>query len=177
MPPVARTDPRDRLAKQAIARIALALVTLHNAEEAFAFRVFLPRIPALLGEPFSALAQAVSYPAMLLALAMVTVVAAMIALALIVRPQSPWALWALLTLVAVMGINAVAHVASALLVFGGYGPGLITALLLNAPFAVYCFVLARRNRWASGAMLLSTIPAALVLHGPVLMGVLWLAGR
>lgn len=163
--------------KQAIAWIALALVTLHNVEEAFAFRTYLPRIPGLLREPFSGLAQAVSYPSMLLALAMVTLIAAMVALTMAVRPQSPWASWAFLTLQAVMGINAVAHLASALLVFGGYGPGVVTAVLLNAPFAVYCFTLAHRERWVGRAALLSTIPAALLLHGPVLLGGVWLVGR
>jgi len=163
--------------RRAIAWIALALITLHNAEEALAFRTLLPRVPSLLPEPFSSIAAGLDYPTMLLALAVVTLVAAIVALATVIRPNSPRALWALLTLEAVMAINAVAHVASALFVFAGYGPGLLTALLLNAPFAIWCFRRARRERWVSTPALLATVPAALVLHGPALAGGLWLAGR
>ena len=131
----------------------------------------------LLPEPLVRIAHAMSYPSMLLALVIATLLFAGMALATVARPQSPAALWALLTLEALMGINAVAHAASAWLVLGGYGPGLVTAVLLNAPFAAYCFRLAHRDRWLGRTALLSTLPAALVLHGPVLLGALWLLAR
>jgi hypothetical protein len=101
----------------------------------------------------------------------------LVALAAATWPHSPRALWALLTLEAVLGLNVIAHVLSAALIFRGYGPGLATALLINAPFAIYCFRRARRERWVSTAALGATVPAALMLHGPILMGGLWLAGR
>jgi hypothetical protein len=132
---------------------------------------------ALLPESFASVAPTLSYTVMLVALAVVSAMAFLVALAAAVWPQSPRALWALLTLEAVVGLNVVAHVLSATLVFHGYGPGLATALLVNAPFAIYCFQRARRERWVSSAALAATIPAALMLHGPLLIGGLWLAGR
>lgn len=167
MPPSRRT----------IAWLALVLVLLHNTEEAFAFRAYLPGIPALLPPALAKVAGALSHPRMLFALAVVSVVAVVVAIAVSLRPRSPGATWALLVLEAVMGVNAIAHVASAVFVFGGYAPGVVTAVLFNAPFAVWCFVVARRERWLGRAAMVATVPVALVLHGPVLGAGLWLAGR
>jgi hypothetical protein len=153
------------------------LFALHNAEEAIAFRTYVPRMPVLLPEPFARFAATLTYPVMLVALAVVSLFAFLIALAAVTWPQSWRALWTVLTLEAVVGVNVIAHVLSALLVFDGYGPGLATALLINAPFAIYCFGRARRERWVSTTALVATLPAALILHGPVLLGGLWLAGR
>jgi hypothetical protein len=165
------------LSRRTVAWLVLAFFTLHNTEEALAFRTYLPRMGALLPERFASLAATLSYPVMLVALATVSVLAFLVALAAATWPHSPLALWTLLTLEAVVGLNVIAHVLSALLVFHGYGPGLVTALLINAPFAIYCFRRAGRERWVSSAALGATVPAALILHGPILLGGLWLAGR
>ena len=84
-------------------------------------------------------------------------------------------LWYLLSLQAAIGLNVIAHVVSAVVVFRGYGPGLITALAFNAPFTAYCFRRASREQWLGLTALRATALAALVLHGPVLLGALWLA--
>jgi hypothetical protein len=166
-----------RLSRRTVAWLVTGLFTLHNAEEALAFRTYLPRMQVLLPEPFARFAATLSYPVMLVALAVVSVFAFLVALAAATWPQSPRALWALLTVEAVIGLNVIAHAISALLVFHGYGPGLATALLINAPFAIYCFRRAHRERWVSATALEATVPAALILHGPVLLGGLWLARR
>jgi hypothetical protein len=168
---------RTALSRRTVAWLALVFFTLHNAEEALAFRTYLPRMGRLLPEPFAGVAATLSYPTMLVALAVVSVLGFLVALAAATWPQSPRALWSLLALEAVAGLNVVAHVTSAVLVFHGYGPGLATALLLNAPFAIYCFRRARRERWVSSAALAATLPAALILHGPILIGGLWLVRR
>jgi len=155
----------------------MVLFTLHNAEEALAFRTYLPRMGVLLPERFAGLATTLSYPAMLAALATVSVLAFLVALATEKWPHSPLTVWILLTLEMTIALNVIAHVLSAFLVFHGYGPGLATALLINAPFAIYCFRRARRERWVSTAALRAMVPAALILHGPILLGGLWLAGR
>jgi hypothetical protein len=155
----------------------MVFFTLHNAEEALAFRTYLPRMGALLPERFASLATTLSYPVMLVALSTVSALAFLVALAAATWPHSQLALWTLLALEAVVGLNVIAHVLSALLVFHGYGPGLVTALLINAPFAIYCFRRARRERWVSTAALAAMVPAALILHGPILLGGLWLAAR
>jgi hypothetical protein len=146
-------------------------------EEALAFRTYLPRTGDLLPEPLASVAATLSYPLMLVALAVVSVLAFLVALAAATWPQSPRALWALLALEGVVALNVIAHVLTAVLVFHGYGPGLATAILVNAPFAIYCFRRALRERWVSTAALGAIVPAALILHGPILIGGLWLAGR
>jgi hypothetical protein len=155
----------------------MVFFTLHNAEEALAFRMYLPRMGGFLPERFASVAATLSYPMMLVALATVSVLAFLVALAAATWPHSPLALWTLLTLEAVIALNVIAHVLTALLIFHGYGPGLVTALLINAPFAIYCFRRARRERWVSAAALGAVVPAALILHGPILLGGFWLAGR
>jgi hypothetical protein len=151
-------------------------LTLHNAEEALAFRTYMPRMRTLLPEPFASLEASLSYAAMFGALTVLSALAFLIALAAAARPQSRRALWALLVLEATVGVNVIAHLLSAVFVFHGYGPGLATALMINAPFAIYCFRRARREQWLSTAALRATIPASLILHGPILLGGLWLAG-
>lgn len=168
---------RRALSRGTVAWLGLVLFTLHNAEEALAFRTYLPRTGVLLPERFASVAATLSYQVILLALAVVSLLAFLVALAVATWPHSPRTMWALLTLEAVLALNVVAHVLSAALIFRGYAPGLATALLINAPFAVYCFRRARRERWVSTAALGATLPAALMLHGPILMGGLWLAGR
>ena len=98
-----------------------------------------------------------------------------LAFAVDVRPRSRWLLWLLMAVEATMGLNAVAHLFSAVFVFHGYGPGLVTALALNLPFAVYCFIRAQRERWLSPVALRATVPMAVVMHGPVLIAGLWAA--
>lgn len=158
-----------------IAWLSLGFFTLHNAEEALAFRRYVPMMPTLLPEPFAGIAATLSYPTMLVALATVSILALSIALAIKLWPQSARAVWPLLTLEATLALNVIAHVISVLVVFHGYGPGLATALIINAPFAIYCFRRAHRERWVSAAALRATVPAALLLHGPILIGGLWFA--
>lgn len=151
------------------------LLTAHNAEEGVAFWSYLPRIPALLPAPFAALATRLPYAALGQALIVLTVLVFALAFAVDARADSRKLLWLLLAVEAAIGLNGIAHLLTAMFVFHGYAPGLVTALILNLPFAAYCFTRARRERWLSPAMLGATIPAAFVLHGPVLFAGLWLA--
>lgn len=160
----------------ATAWLALGLLTMHNAEEAVALSHYLPQLASSFPAPFTSFAAALSYMDMLLALAVVQVLALVVTLTAAVRPRSPGALWAFLTLEAVLALNAVAHLLIAVVLLHGYTPGLATALLVNAPFAGYCFRRARREQWLSAAALRATVPAALLLHGPVLVGGLWFMG-
>jgi hypothetical protein len=151
------------------------LVTVHNVEEALGFKSYLPRLPVLLPEPFASFEARLSYPAMLGALVTVSALAILIAACAWFRSESRGALWALLAVEATMALNVVAHVTSAVVVFRGYGPGLITAVAVNGPFAIYFFRRAAREQWVSQEALWATIPMALLLHGPVLIAGLWLA--
>jgi hypothetical protein len=149
---------------------------VHNAEEAVAFQRMWTRRGALLPEPFASLEARLSVPALLQALTILSLLACLLAAGVLLRPQWRSGWWLLLALQSAMGINVIAHVASALLVFRGYGPGLVTALVLNAPFAAYCLARARRERWVSERAWLTTFAGGAVLHGPILLGGLWFAG-
>ena len=151
-------------------------LTLHNAEEALAFQAYVPPMRTLLPKPFASLEASLSYSTILGALIVLSASAFVIAWAAAARPKSEGMLWALLVLEAAVGVNVIAHLLSAAIVFHGYGPGLATALMINAPFAIYCFRRARREQWLSPAALRAIVPAALILHGPILVGGLWLAG-
>ena len=165
------------MSRQTIVWLIPILLTLHNAEEAIAFRSYMPRMEALLPEPFASVLTSLSYPTMLLALTGLSALAFIMAFGAAARPHSPRMLWALLALEAAVCVNALAHLLSAAALFHGYGPGLVTAAFINAPFGIYCFRQARREQWLSNTVLLATVPAAFILHGPILLAVLWLAGQ
>jgi hypothetical protein len=165
------------LSRRTVVWLVPILLTLHNAEEALAFPAYMRRMRTLLPEPFASLEASLSYSTILAALTVLSALAFLIALVAAARPKSQGTLWALLVLEAAVGVNVIAHLLSAVIVFHGYGPGLATALMINAPFAIYCFRRAKREQWLSPAALRATIPASLVLHGPILLGGLWLAGR
>jgi len=154
-----------------------AFVTLHNAEEAVAFRRVLPTIPTLLPPPFAAVAARLTYPTLLIALVVVSLLNVAVAIVVSRNPTARWGLWLLLVVEATMAVNALSHVLVAVIVFHRYAPGLVTAVLVNAPFAVYCFRRASREHWVSPRAMVGTIPAALVVHGPLLAGGLWVASR
>ena len=152
------------------------IITVHNAEEAAAFARLLPQVPSLLPTPFGAAAARLTYPVLLIALAVVSLLALGISILAARTPKSSWGIWLVLVLQATMAINALSHLLTAVVIFHGYAPGLITALLFNAPFAAYCFWRAREEHWVSGRSLAAVLPVALFVHGPVLFTGLWLAG-
>lgn len=151
------------------------LFTAHNAEEALTFPRYMPRLPALLPTRFAAFASRLDYQTMLAALAVVSLLAVVLAFAANRAPESRWRMWLLLALQATVAVNVVSHVMAAVFLYRGYAPGVITAVAINAPFSVHLFRRAARERWVSSAALRALVPAALVLHGPVLLGALWLA--
>jgi len=153
-----------------------ALVAVHNLEEALTFRRALPAVRERAPAFARAIVERVTYPQLLAALALATLVPLAVVLWAQARPGSRAALWAALTLQAVMALNAVSHAAASLFVMRGYSPGVATALLLNLPFSIYLFRRAARERWLGRRALLATLPAALVVHGPGLAALILLAG-
>jgi len=119
----------------------------------------------------------ISYATMLIVLRALSAIAFLVALVAVVRPEPRSTLWVLLVLETTVAVNVIAHVLTAATVFHGYAPGLATAVLVNAPFAIYVLRRVWREQWVSPAALWATVPASLVLHGPILVGGLWLAGR
>ncbi len=145
---------------------------LHALEEGLTIGRALPH----LRERVSASGAAVSVPLpaatqFRAGLVLLTVAAFLIALtARADRPGSGPG-YMLLALQATLLLNVGSHVLWAL-VFDGYVPGLVTAVLVNLPFSLHVLGRAWRERWYSRRALALLAPLALVLHGPVLMGIM-----
>ena len=134
-----------------------------------------PHVASLLPAPLGTLEARLSVPIVLQALAILSALAFILAGLVVLRPRAQAALWLLLALEAAVAINVIAHVASAVMLFHGYSPGLASAVLVNAPFAVYALGRAKREAWVSLRAWRMLAAGGLFLHGPVLFGALWLA--
>lgn len=143
-------------------------LTLHNLEEALTMPAFIERRNATV----SGSLPPITYSQFLTALVIITLIPYMVALFWIGRR---WAAYLLVGLQAVMLINVLAHSLLALS-FGGYTPGLITALLINLPFSLYLLRRAVREGWMSRSALVWIFPIGLLIHGPALAGLMLLSG-
>lgn len=181
----ARDGAADRAPAPALVIAVPALITLHNVEELLALPRFLPRMAAWLPEldvgiSVPQLDVAVRLPAeltpraYLLALTVVTVLAWAIALAALAGRRS--GIHLLLVAQATMLLNVVPHLVLAG-VTGGYAPGLATAICINLPFGVWLLRRARREGWIGRGAWAMLLPLALLVHGPLLMGLVWLCAR
>lgn len=148
------------------------LLALHNAEEALFFPRYLPFVLGRMPAAWRAVAGPVTSGQVWLALAIVTLVALALAAWAELRPDSRIAVWLLLLLQATVLLNVAWHTAAAVVLFRGYAPGLVTALLVNLPFSIYLLRRASRQRWLGRAALWALAPAALLVHGPVLSALL-----
>jgi hypothetical protein len=168
-----------RISRTEVLRALPVVFLVHNLEEAIWMRGFLPldlaRLPALL----QAYMPEVTYPQFLLVLLVVTGLPFLILVAANVRRRISAGVYALLAVAAVLLLNVASHVGAALY-FGGYTPGLVTALCVNLPVALYTLFRAIQERWMGRWALWSLPLTALVLHGPILVGLLrassWLLG-
>ena len=110
-----------------------------------------------------------------IALLWVTLVPILVVAWATLRPQSLAARWSALAVQAVVALNALSHVVVASWLLRGYSPGLVTALLVNAPLSYVLFKRATRERWIPSWSWWLLPPAAFLAHGPGLIGLLLLA--
>lgn len=165
-----RGEPRlPRLGRRYLLWLVPLLLTLHNLEEAVFMKGFLGRfadkLPVL---------PAVTYGQFLLALSLVTLAPYAFAASGPLERRSRAFLLVLGTQMVVL-VNVVAHLAMAVWA-RGYAPGLATALLVNLPFSVFLFRRALRASWIKPRDLAWLLAAALLVHGPGLVGLMVLAG-
>ena len=151
--------------------VALAL---HNVEEAATFSRYLPLVQARLPDFAQPVAARIDIGDLRVALLWVTIVPFLVIAWAAVRPESLAARWCALEVQAVVALNVVSHV----IVAGwlrGYSPGLLTAVLVNAPLSYALFARAARERWIPSWSWWLLPPVALLVHGPGLIGLLLLA--
>jgi hypothetical protein len=153
------------------------LLAIHNAEEALLFPRYVPLVLGRLPEGWRALAGAVTLGQVGTALALVTLIPLLLAIWAFRRPESDLPVWLLLLVQATVLLNVLWHLATAVIVFNGYAPGLVTAVLINLPFSIYLLRRVARERWVSRRELWGLLPGALLMHGPLLSGLLLLTER
>jgi Protein of unknown function with HXXEE motif len=152
-------------------------LTVHNVEEAVFFPRYLPFVLARLPAGWQAVAAPLTSGQVWSALTVVTGVAFAIAWWARGRPDSRAALWVLLLIQSAVLLNAVWHAVAAVVLFGGYAPGLVTALVLNLPFSIYLLGRAFREQWLTRPEGWALVPGAILLHGPLLAALLLLTER
>jgi uncharacterized protein with HXXEE motif len=153
------------------------LLAVHNAEEAVFFPRYLPLVLDRLPESWRSVAGPVTLGQVWSALAIVTLVPFGLAAWAVARPDKAAPIWLLLLTQATVLLNVVWHVCAAALVFKGYAPGLVTAVVLNMPFSVYLLRRAARENWVSRRARWALLPGAVLVHGPLLSGLLLLTER
>lgn len=151
-----------------------ALLTVHNLEELLAMPRVLPSVAERMPDAARGILPAVTLPMFAAALAVATVLPWIVAGFAVAGRRT--ALYLLLVIQATMLVNVASHVVSAV-VLGGYAPGLATALALNLPFGIHLLARARRERWIGRRAWNLLFPLALLVHGPVIIGLLWIGAR
>jgi Protein of unknown function with HXXEE motif len=155
-------------------RLIPVLFAVHSMEEALTFATYLPIIRARLPEwGWTAVSQADPHR-FLLSLLVLTTLPFVIAFSGSTVPGSARG-YMLLALQATLLLNVASHVATATLI-RGYAPGVITAVVINLPFSIYVLQRATRERWYRASALWLLVPLAVLLHGPLLAGFLFLFG-
>jgi hypothetical protein len=152
------------------------VLALHNLEEGIFFPQYVPRVLGRLPAGVRNWIGPVSLREMGVALALATVIPLGFSLWAAARPDSRTALWLVLAMWATLLLNVAWHVAAALVLFGGYAPGVATAVGLNLPLSVLVLRRAATEQWLSRRARWALVPAAVVFHLPGALGVM-LLGR
>ncbi|HEX6749983.1 MAG TPA: HXXEE domain-containing protein [Longimicrobium sp.] len=146
------------------------LLMVHNYEEMLTIERALPRVVEHL--PASLAAFVPTLEQMYFALALATVIPWVIFL--IARFGTRAGVALLLLLQCIVLVNVAWHAAAAVFL-RGYAPGLVTAIAFNLPFSIYLLRRAYREEWIRRRTLLVFLPLAVLLHGPLIFGVIQLA--
>jgi hypothetical protein len=154
-----------------------ALLALHNVEEAAFFPRYLPLVLSRVPETWRPVVGPITLGQVWVALGVVTLMPFAIAWWATRRPENKAAIWLLLLIQATVLLNVAWHVAAAALLFGGYAPGLATAVAVNLPFSIYLLRRTSREAWVGKGARWALLPAALLLHGPLLSALLLLTER
>lgn len=102
-------------------------------------------------------------------LAVLTLLGVALALIAIRIPRATGSAYAMLVFATVIGINAFAHIVLSV-IFRAYMPGLLTAIFLCLPVAIALWYRAWKDAWIPRTWIWTVVPAALLVHGPLLAG-------
>ena len=79
--------------------------------------------------------------------------------------------YVMLVFASVMGLNGLAHVGFSI-AWHGYMPGTLTAVCLTIPISLALLVRSHREVWIAPSLRWTLAPAAIVVHGPVLVALI-----
>ena len=159
----------------AIWLLPLVLV-LHNLEEGVFFPRYAARVLGMLPTELGNWVGPLSSRQMAAALVFATIIPLGFCLWALARPDSRTALWLVLAMWATLLLNAAWHVTAAAALFGGYAPGVITAVFLNLPLSLVILRRASTEQWLSRPARRALVPAAVAFHLPGALGLI-LLGR
>jgi len=152
------------------------LFAVHNLEEGVLMRRYLARARAVMPARLKRIIGVTTYRQFAALLVFITAVVFLIAASSDLSEPGSAAGYALIAVQATMLLNVASHIGAAI-VLRGYSPGLVTAILVNLPFSLWLMSVAWQEHWYSASALLWLAPLALLLHGPVLIGLLKAAAR
>lgn len=150
-----------RLSYRSLQRTLALVIALHNAEEALTAADYLPRVREYI-ERVPALRDAglpPSLPQLYVALVVVTLVPALLIGWATTGRESVAKREVVAVVAAALLWNVFLPHLSAMVVFGGYAPGGLTALSVNLPFCLDFF----RRSWREGMLTRRQITLALIL--------------
>jgi len=151
--------------------IAAVAFAVHNVEEGIGapqlIQLMQSRAPSFLRDVYGGM-RAVDLRGSLVILSVIGLGLAAIAATRIT--SRPWS-YVMLVFAAVMGLNGIAHVCFSI-VWRGYMPGTLTALGLTIPVSLALLIRSDREVWIAPSLRWTLAPAAIVVHGPVLVALI-----
>ena len=140
---------------------------VHNGEEALAagrlIHVMQSRAPAFLREFYAG----ITVRELQVNLLILTLIGILLSSIAVRFPNARAAAYAILVFGTLLGLNAIVHIALTV-AFQTYVPGLVTAVLLTLPVAVALIVRACREHWVASSAFWVVVPAAFLIHKPIL---------
>lgn len=157
----------DQLSYRSLQWLVVAFLTLHNLEEGLTAPAYFPKVEGLLaGRAPGWLQVSVPAPGQFFAALVGATVVPLLLVAFAARGrQTAFKSYLVVAVQALVLVNVfLPHIPSAI-IFGGYAPGVVTAVLINLPFSFYFFRRSLREaRITRGGLIL-----VLVLALPALL--------
>lgn len=143
--------------------------TLHNTEEALGAPAMVRQLQTQAPRFLRSFYSQVDVSDLRLGLAVLTLLGIALALIAIRTPRATSSAYAMLAFATVIGINASAHIVLSV-IFRAYMPGLLTATFLCVPVAIALWYRVWKDAWIPRTWLWTVVPAALLVHFPLLAG-------
>jgi hypothetical protein len=131
----------DKLSYRSVQWLVFVFLALHNLEEGLTMRLYFPRINELLREvaPPTLLSAMPTLAQFYAALVGATLIPLLLVVFATSGKPSQFKSYLVAVVQAQVCLNVLVPHVPAAVMFGGYAPGLATAVLLNLPFSIYFF--------------------------------------